>query len=321
MTQAAGLGDQHGKTLGALFADYDGDLWPDLYLGNDAVAGDLYHNERGRFRNLGATSGTAYKESGQVQSAMGVDFADYNGDGRPDLAVTTFQNEPTSLYANRGASRFDLVTEAAGLGAASRQALGFGARLADFDNDGWVDLAVANGHVVDQQEKIDRFTNYRQPLQLFRNQGGAAFTDATSQAGPGFTTPAVGRGLATGDLNRDGRLDLLAVDLEGPPRLLWNQSGGGNRWVGFRLTGQRSNRLGLGAQVKVEAGGRTWVGECRTGGSYFSASSPVVHFGLGGASGTARVTVRWPGGNVATLPSVPLDHYHTVDEARGLLPE
>ncbi len=319
VTQSAGLSDQNGKTLGAIFADYNRDGRIDLYLANDGMPCDLYENLGGRFRNVGAVSGTAYREGGDTQAGMGVDFADYNGDSWLDLVVTTFQGEETSLYANRSGTHFEPCAATAGLDAATRALVGFGACFADFDNDGWVDLAIANGHVRDNEEKVDKFSSYRQPLQLFLNRDGKRFIERTKQAGAGFTTPAVGRGLATGDFNRDGRVDLVAVDLEGAPRLLMNLTTTTHKWIGFHLRGARSNRLAIGAVVTVEVGNHTYVSECRTSGSYFSAVSPTVHVGLGNASGTARATIRWTSGKQTTLNHLALNRYHTVDEAKGVL--
>lgn len=314
VTREAGLTNQHGKTLGALWTDFNEDGRPDLYLANDGVAGDLYQSTGGRFRNVGSLTGTAYNQMGSTQAGMGTDAADYDGDGRLDLVVTTFRQEPTSLYANRGGGLFDHTSLATGLDLPSRTWTGFGTRLADFNNDGWPDLAVANGHVLEKEKLVDKFSSYEQPMQFFLNESGARFADRSAEAGPGFTTPAVGRGLATGDFNRDGRLDLVVTDLEGPVRLLINRIPSQNAWIGFRLRGTRSNRMALGARITLEAGGRKQVGECRTSGSYFSASSPVVHFGVGAADGSARATIHWPGGGTTHLRDLSLNQYHSVEE-------
>lgn len=320
VTGKAGLGDQHGKTLGAVWRDFDRDGRVDLYLANDGTAGDLYQNLGNRFRNVAVRTGSAYNHIGEVQAGMGVDFGDCNGDGWPDLVVTTFRQEPTSLYLNRNGTLFDHRSLALGLDAPSRTWTGFGTRLADFDNDGWLDLVTANGHVLEKEHLIDKFSSYPQPMQLFMSQQGTQFLERSMDAGPGFTTPAVGRGLATADFDRDGRLDLVVTDLEGPVRLLMNRMPGENTWIGFRLRGTRSNRMALGAEVTVEAGGRKFVEACRTSGSYFSASAPAVHFGLGAADGTARATIRWPSGKQTVLAGLPPGRYHTVDEDLGLLP-
>jgi enediyne biosynthesis protein E4 len=314
VTREAGLGDQHGKTLGAVWADYNRDGRPDLYLANDQVAGDLYENQGGRFRNVAAVTGSAYNQTGTPQAGMGVDFADYNGDGWQDLVVTTFRQEPTSLYANRSGTLFDHRSLATGLDGPTRQWTGFGTRMVDFDNDGWPDLATANGHALDKETFVDKFSSYPQPMQLFMNQGGERFVDRSAEAGVGFTSPAVGRGLAAGDLDGDGRVDLVVTDLEGPARLLMNRIRTPHSWIGFRLRGSRSNRLGLGALVRVTAGGRTLAAECRTSGSYYSASSPTVHFGLGLAAGAVGAVIRWPSGHETVLKDLQLNRYHSVEE-------
>lgn len=319
VTSASGLAAQHGKTLGALFGDFDGDGHPDLYLGNDALPCDLFRNLGGRFREEGSLRGAAFKDNGQVQSAMGVASADFDGDGQPDIAVTTFQDEPLSLYRNVGGRTFAHAEQEFGVDGSTRPLLGFGICAADLDNDGWPDLAITNGHVVDRQDQVDRYTGYRQRLLLLRNREGRQFSDETVSAGSGFTDPAVGRGLASGDFDGDGRVDLVAVDLEGPVRLLMNRIPHAGAWIGFRLQGTRSNRMALGARVRILAGGRTQVSECRTSGSYFSASSPTVHFGLGAATGPVDATIRWPSGKSTRLEALAANRYYSVDEGRGIV--
>jgi hypothetical protein len=304
VTREWGLTDQHGKCLGVVAADWNDDGRTDLYLGNDEMPGDLYINSGGRLVNRGLSAGVAVSGDGQMQGAMGVDAADYDGDGRLDLFVTTFELEPSSLYANRsrpGTLLFEHVSTQVGLDLPSRGLVGFGTRFADFDNDGYPDLAVANGHIHDNQSEVDRMTTYPQPLQLFMNQAGESFLDRSREAGPGFTTPAVGRGLATGDLDDDGRLDLLVTDLEGPPRLLYNRMPETGNWLRVRLIGSRSNRDGTGARVTVVGDTRRWVAQAIGGGSYLSASDPRLHFGLGAVDTVRHVEVRWPSGTVTRV--------------------
>lgn len=320
VTREAGLTDQHGKTLGAIWTDYNRDGRPDLYLANDGVAGDLYENAGRRFRNVGTITGCAYNSMGGAQAGMGVDSADYNGDGWPDLVVATFRQEPTSLYANRNGKFFDHRSLAAGLDVPTRLWTGFGTRLLDLDNDGRPDLVHANGHVLEKEMLIDRFSSYPQPMQLFMNQDGEHFRDASGEAGPGFTTPAVGRGLAAGDFDHDGRMDLVVSDLEGSVRLLMNRMPASNRWIGFRLRGTKSNRMALGAVVTTTVDKHTYAAECRTSASYFSASTPLVRFGVGTAAGPAQAKIRWPSGAETTLTGLTLNRDYTVDEARGVLP-
>ncbi|HEU4753381.1 MAG TPA: CRTAC1 family protein, partial [Armatimonadota bacterium] len=300
-TQKWGLGSQQGKCLGAAFADVNGDGWPDLYIGNDEMPGDLFINRQGKgFTNEGLSAGVALSSDSQMQGAMGVDFGDFNRDGRPDLFVTTFEQEPVSLYANRGNTLFEHVSLSMGLDQ-TRSMVGFGTRFVDLDNDGWPDLPVANGHIHDNQSQVDRLSSYPQPMQLFMNRKGTFMDDRSREAGPGFTTPMVGRGLAVADFDEDGRPDLLVMDLEGTPRLLMNRMPETGNWLRVRLEGTRSNRSGIGAKVTVVAGPERWTAEAAAGGSYLSTSDPRLHFGLGAAKQVDRVEVRWPSGKVSTL--------------------
>lgn len=305
VTRSWGLTDQQGKCLGVVFGDANDDGWPDLYVGNDEMAADFYVNRAGRgFRNEALAANVALSHDGQVQGAMGVDFGDYNRDGRLDLFVTTFESEPASLYANTGGLLFSNRSLPEGLDGPTRPLVGFGTKFADLDNDGWPDLPIANGHIHDNQPLIDRFSSYAQPLQLFMNEQGRAWKDRSTEAGPGFTTPAVGRGLSVGDLNDDGLLDLVVIDLEGPVRVLINRMPrSGASWLRLTLRGTRSNRMAIGARVRVIAGNRVWTAEVTTGGSYLSASDPRVHFGLGEVERVDRVEVRWPSGQRTVLNS------------------
>lgn len=322
VTRAAGLGDAHGKTLGVAFADYDNDGRMGFYLANDGVPGDMYHREGGarfHFRNVALEAGTGYNAFGGEQAGMGADFGDYDGDGRLDLIVTTFQREPTSLYHNEGGGQFAERGYAAGLGAATVNTLRFGVRLADLDNDGWLDVVIASGHVQDTIARIQPGIQYPQRMQLFINRGeGAGAPPGSFQemdGGPPFARPIVGRALATADWDHDGDLDLLVTDLEGRPLLLRNE---GPRvpahWLDVTLIGTRSNRMGLGARLTLAGGGRTWVREVTTSGSYLSASDPTAHFGLGPLTRLDRLTVRWPSGATSTLANPPVDHVATLRE-------
>lgn len=297
VTRATGVDETKGKCLGVAFADINDDGWVDFYVGNDESPGDLFINEKGRkFRENASPAGVALSYGGEVQGAMGIDWGDYDRNGQFDLVVTTYQFEPTSLYAAVGEGFYQNRSVEAGLDQATRPMVGFGAKWVDIDNDGWLDLPTANGHIHDNQELIDKLSTYRQPMQLFMNQQGKSFADKTAEAGPGFTTPAVGRGLAVGDLNNDGLQDLVVSDLEGTVRVLLNRKKETGRWLRVRLEGTKSNRQGIGARVTVSAGQERWIAEATTGGSYFSASDPRVHFGLGSVEKIDRIEVRWPSG-------------------------
>jgi enediyne biosynthesis protein E4 len=306
---------RHGNSLGIGFADFDGDGRTDLYVANDGEAGDLYRNGGGwRFENVGTASGTAYGRDGHEQAGMGVDWGDYDGDGRLDLVVATFQNEPRSLYRNVGNGLFAHASEGARIGDTTRTSLSFGVAFADFDNDAHLDLIFANGHVQDTVSRIDPSATYRQAMLLFRNQGDGTFAAASNEGGAAFRRPIVGRALAPGDYNNDGRMDALIVDLEGAPLLLRNTGAGTNHWVGVRLVNTAgSDALGTRVTLETERGLRR-VAEARTCRSYLSASDPRVHFGLGRNDRVARLTVRWPGGRTAVLRSPPADRYLTVHE-------
>ncbi len=299
ITAAAGLRG-NGKNLAIGFLDHDRDGRLDIYVANDGTPADLFRNlgTTGgvpRFKNVGLTRGCALSADGRAQAAMGVAWGDYDRDGWFDLAVTAFSGEPFSVYRNsRGF--YDHVSAVTGIAAATLPALGFGVRWLDADNDGWPDLVFANGHVYDNAEQIEPGTTYRQRPMLFRNVIGQRFEQVTDRAGTGFETPLVARGLAAGDYNRDGRVDLLLSELEGRPRLLRSVGDTGNHWLTIRLAGGAGNPRGEGAEVVL----RTPTGERRqlvsAVGSYLSTNEPAAHFGLGSESRVLSGEVRWPDG-------------------------
>ena len=315
VTREWGLDGARGKTLGVAFADVNGDGWPDMYLGNDEMPGDLFinlgsHPQNGRrFRSTGVESGVGMSGSGQMQGAMGVDFGDYDRDGRPDLFVTTFEFEQKSLYHNGEGALFNISSQQTGIGPATSNFVGFGTKFIDVNNDGWLDIVIANGHIHDNQAKIDKLGSYAQPLQLFINDSGKTFSNRTLEAGQGFTTPAVGRGLATGDLNDDGLVDVVVTDVEGNVRVLMNHTEDHNNWLRISLVGTTCNRMAIGARVTVKTGQETMTAECTTGGSYLSASDPRLHFGLGKNTQVDSICVAWPDGKTTVLknPHVPGD--------------
>ncbi len=310
VTRQMGLDKAHGKCLGVAFADVNGDGWPDLYLGNDEMPGDFFVNQKGKgFVEEGLLHGVALTEDGKPQGAMGVDWGDFKHDGKPSLAVSTFQYEGTSLYVDGGGGAYQNQGVATGVTQATRPYVGFGIKWADFDNDGWLDIAQANGHVYDNEEKIDAMSRYRQPLQLFMNDGKGGLQERSKEAGPGFTTPCVGRALAIADFDEDGRLDLVVTDLEGRVRILYNRIPATGKWLRVRLVGTRSNRMGIGAQIRVVAGSRQWRAECTTGGSYLSASDARAWIGLGNVAAVDRIEVKWPSGakSILNSPKIPGD--------------
>ncbi len=315
-----------GRGLGVAACDYDGSGQQGLAFANDETAGNLLQNSgRGTFRDIGAVSGTAYDRDGNIHGGMGVDWGDYDNDGKPDLLVTTFQNEPKSLYHNDGSGSFTDASYPSGLGSATYANVAFGCKFLDYDNDGRLDIVIANGHVQDNIAEIDSSTTYRQSLQLFRNRGAGeggrvTFEETSQQAGPDFARKIVGRGLATGDYDNDGRIDLLVVDSEGKPLLLYNDVRNGHHWLGVRLIGTRSNRDGYGATVTAQAGGFKLTRLCHADGSYMSSSDPRLLFGLGTADKVENLTIRWPSGQTDRLTNLPIDRYVTIREGQGIMP-
>ena len=303
----------HGNNLGLAASDYDGDGRMDLYVANDGLPGDLWHNVGQGFRNEGAISGTAYSLNGSPQAGMGVDWGDYDNDGLLDLIVSSFQDQPKALYHNEGEGQFRFVSYAAGLGLQTINRLAFGVAWADFDNDGRLDLVFANGHVQDTINRIHPPATYAQKAQCFHNRGDGTFEDVSSGCGQAFQTPIVGRGLAIGDYDNDGKPDILMVNLEGKALLLHNESPT-RRWLGVRLIGSHSNRDGIGAQISLTAGGLRQIREVQSGRSYLSACDIRALFGLGGATQIDSLTVRWPSGSTQTVQTVGIDHYITVRE-------
>lgn len=321
-TRFSGLSASAGKSLGIAFADYDQDGRQDILFANDEVAGDLFHNNGSNvLENMGVAAGVAFGPEGRPHGGMGADWADYDGDGKPDAIVTTYANQPKSLYHNRGGGLFTDVTEPTGLGKITAPYVAFGVKWLDYDNDGWPDLMIANGNVDNNIAVMIPDQTYRQRTQLLRNTGGDSagkdikFVDVSALAGKALQRPIVGRGLATGDFDNDGRIDVLIVENEGPVMLLHNEGGKVGAWVGLSLIGAgRSNRDALGARVTVEAGGRKLVREVQTAGSYLSSSDRRLLVGIGAATHVDRITVRWPDGREESFTGLETGRYHTLRE-------
>jgi hypothetical protein len=302
-----------GNDLGVACADFDGSGHVGLAVANDALGGDLFRNPNGgRMVNISIVSGTSYDRFGHYHSGMGIDWGDYDNDGRPDLFVTTFAHEDKCLYHNMGGGAFEERGVETGVASALEPYVSFGCKFADFDNDGWLDLIVASGHVEDNVAQIKNGESYRQPLELLRNTGRPpiTFERVTRSAGLEKLGPIIGRGLAVGDFDNDGRMDVLAADSEGTPVLLHNETRTPGHWLGLKLVGKRrSNRDAYGAVVTVEVGKQRWMRLCRADGSYLSSSDKRVHIGLGKADHVERVTVRWPDGHVEIRTGLPIDRY------------
>jgi hypothetical protein len=324
----SGMQAGHGRGLGVGFMDFLSDGRPALAVANDELPGDLFQtaaaagHAAAHYTNLGQASGVAFDRDGNIHGGMGLDWGDFNNDGRVDLFVATFQNETKCLYRNEGDGSFRDVSLPVGLGEVCTPFVAFGCKFLDYDNDGLLDIAIANGHVEDNVHDIVPTEYYRQAAQLLHNQTPGMFADVSKTVGgSGFSKPIVGRGLATGDFDNDGKVDLLLVDSEGAPLLLHNAvETGGNHFIGFRLIGTKSNRDGYGAVVTVQlADGKKRMRVCHADGSYMSSSDSRVQVGLGEASGIASVSIRWPSGSTDTIPSPPVDRYLTIKEGSGIV--
>jgi enediyne biosynthesis protein E4 len=312
VTSAAGFTDPDGRGLGVVAADFDDDNKIDLYVANDMSANYLFHNRGGfRFEETGQSSGAALSADGVFKAGMGVACGDLDGDGELDLAVTNFFGESTTFFRNLGAGLFADHTGAIGLLAPSRPLLGFGVAFVDVNNDGWLDLLSTNGHVIDSRPRIP----LAMPLQLLTGSPGGNLKDVSERAGDPFGSLHLGRGLAIGDLDNDGRMDALVVNQNEPLVYLHNRTEKPGHFIRFSLEGTKSNRDGVGARVTITAGGRRRMAERIGGGSYQSANDPRLHFGLGEAGMVESVEVRWPSGQVDRYLGLLPDHEYRLREA------
>jgi enediyne biosynthesis protein E4 len=315
--EAAGVADPDGLLgLGVAWLDVDGDGWPDLFVANDSNANQLYLNRRdGTFEEVAFPIGVAVSEDGGEQGSMGIAVGDYDGSGRQSLFVTNFAEEYNALYRNDG----DYFTDASFRSKSAPPSLpyvGWGTAFFDFDNDGWLDLIVANGHVYPQLDnaKLGASAPYRQRRLLYRNLGGGVFEEIAERHGEALTEPRVGRGLAVGDLDDDGRLDVVINDLDGAPQVLRNELAGGGHWLLVELVGRAPNTSAIGATVELTAGGRTQVRTVRSGTSYLSQDDLRQHFGLGAAGKAERVRVVWPDGSATEIADVAADRKLVIEE-------
>ena len=319
VTATCGVFDSSSKSLGVTLIDYDQDGWPDIFVANDTQANKLYRNQRnGTFRDVGLDAGVALSEDGKARAGMGVDAGDFDNSGRTGLAVTNFEGEMLGLYRALDAGHYVDVATAAGVGAPSRTRLGFGCLFADIDLDGRLDLIVVNGHIDDTVRNIRGNLGQAQAPQLFLNQGGGAFRDVSSTAGSGFAQPRVGRGLACGDFDGDGDVDLLVTTNNGSPMLLRNDHGAGNRSLRFRLIGTKSNRSAIGASVRISHGGESQTRVVRSGSSYLSQSALALTFGIGRRDRVDRVLLTWPSGRVEEFKNLLPGTTYDCVEGKGL---
>ena len=290
-----------GRGLGVAFADYDLDGDTDIYVANDGTMNFLYQNQGNRFAEVGLYAGGRYNEDGLAEAGMGVEFGDWDNDGFQDIFVTNFAQETNTLYGNDGQGQFYDITLRAGLAECSYKPLGFGTNFLDYDNDGDLDLFVANGHVMDKITQVHPDHAYPQPNQVLCNQRGTRFVDVSTRLGPALAAAAVSRGSATADYDNDGDLDLLVTNVAAPPNLLRNDGGNRQHWLTIQLGGTSQH-----ARVAVTAGGQRQVKERQAGGSYLSSSDPRLHFGLGEAT-RATVEIRWPDGTLQKMEEVTAD--------------
>jgi hypothetical protein len=316
VTQEAGMDSESGRQLGVVWGDYDDDGDVDLYVANDMTANFLFRNEGGgKFAEVGIEAGAALSPEGKAEAGMGTDLGDYNRDGFLDLIVCNFQWESCRLLANGGKGFFEDRTVLAGLSQPTYVTLTFGADFFDYDNDGYLDLFIANGHVEPNIEIIDGARpTYAQHNQLFRNQGGQAFAEVSEQAGLRRLPRMVGRGAATADYDNDGDVDVFVSNNNQRAALLRNDGGNGNHWISIKTIGRMSNRDGIGARIALSAGGLVQVEEVRSGSSYLSQNDLRLHFGLGRHQWVDRLEVRWPSGIVQVLEKVAADQFLVLEE-------
>lgn len=296
VTEAAGFSGATGRGLALAWGDYDDDSDMDLYIANDADQNFLYRNNGdGTFTDVSLTAGVGFSEDGDAENGMGADFGDYDNDGRLDLVVTNFQGQTNTLYHNEENGLFSDVSYASQIGTMSLSYLAWGVGFCDYDNDGYQDLFIANGHLDENVQAFNPTGFYEQPNQLFRNNRNGTFDEVGTDSGSGMHLEKVSRGFAYADYDNDGDLDLLVTNLKDVPDLLQN-GGNQNAWLTLKLIGTRSNRDAIGARIKVTTGNLTQVREVRSGSSYLSQNDMRLHFGLGKYHQVDRVEIRWPSG-------------------------
>jgi hypothetical protein len=316
----AGVHNQIGYYgLGATWTDYDDDGWPDLLVANDSVPNYLYHNNHdSTFTDLGMLTGVALSGEGMELGNMGVDWGDYNHSGRLSFFVTHFEDQPNSLYRNMGQRGFDDVSWTSGVGQPSYPYVGWGTAFFDMDNDTWLDLFVANGHVYPQIDQIETGPRYREPMLLHRNNRDGTFDEVSKEAGLQGMPLKSRRGAAFGDIFNNGNIDIVVLNVGEPPSLLLNTNHDGYHRVLFQLVGTKSNRAAIGARVTIRTGGIKQLNEVRGGASYLSQNDLRLHFGLGSATRIDSVEIRWPDGAIQTLQNIPADAIYTIVEGSGV---
>ena len=320
VTATSGIFDSSSKSLGVAMLDYDHDGWPDLLVANDTQPNKLYRNNRnGTFKDVAVEAGVAFSTDGKARAGMGVDVADFTNSGDSGIAITNFDDEMIGLY-QAGKDGFSDVAIASGVGMPSKDRLGFGCVFLDANLDGALDLAVANGHIDDTVRNIRGNVGYAQPAELFLNDGQGKFHDVASEIGGGFAQPKVGRGLAYGDFDRDGDLDLLLTTNNGPAYLYRNDQTAGNRSIRFELTGTKSNRDAIGAVLRIFQGSNSQTRMVKGGSSYLSQSELPVTFGLGKDSTVDRAVIEWPSGRTEEYKGLSAGRSYACVEGKGITP-
>ncbi|MBK9314916.1 MAG: CRTAC1 family protein [Acidobacteria bacterium] len=319
LSKEAGVDDPTGHYgLGVVWSDLDDDGWPDLFIANDATPNYFYRNNHdGTFTEMGLMTGLAVDENGVEQGSMGISIGDYDRDGRPDIVVTNFSDQYNTIYHKNSDGTFADISRQSKTADVSMPYVGWGTRFFDYDNDGWLDLLVVNGHVYPQIEGAYPGGMYRQRKLFYRNLKNGTFAEISADVGHSLTERRASRGAAFGDYDDDGDMDLIVNDLDGPPMLLRND--GGNKagnWISLKLTGSKSNRNAVGAKVVLKAGGLTQVEEVRAGDSYISHSDWRLHFGLGKAKTVDEITIRWPSGKIEKLSKVDINKVVKITEMR-----
>ena len=315
----AGVSDPNGYYgLGVVCSDFDGDGWVDIFVANDATPNFLYHNNgNGTFKDIGFISGTAVNENGSEQACMGVTVGDYDHDGKFDIFATNFSQEYNVLYRGTGTNMFTDVSHTAGF--VNQPYVSWGTKFFDYDNDGWLDLFVANGHVYPQVDKANLDAGYRQRKSLHKNNRNGTFSEVAAQSGAPLMENRVSRGVAFGDIDNDGDIDMVINDLDGAPSLLRNDGGNANNSVLIKTIGDKSNRDGIGARVKVVSGDLMQIDEVRSGASYISHNDLRLHFGLEKRTKIDLIEIRWPSGAVDKLEGVGVNKLLVVKEGKGIV--
>jgi len=315
VSAASHIGQYVGKGMGVAFADYDGDGFTDIFISNDTYPNFLFHNNGdGTFTDQASDAGVAYNETGKTVAGMGADFRDLNNDGLPDIFHTAMFGDTFSLYANEGKGQFGDVTSSSGLTAATGRLTAWGTGAYDFDNDGWKDLFTANAAILDNSVEVEH-RPYRLPNRIFRNSGDLKFEDVSGAAGTDFAVPAAHRGAAFGDLNNDGKVDVVITVLNGAPEIFMNRTESGRHWIILKLVGVKDNRDGLGTKIKITTAHGSQYNEATTALSYNSSSDKRVHLGLGEDAVIDRIELAWPTGVKQVLRGVKADQVLTIREA------